>query len=246
MADYVLKDAQVYYDEYNLSGLLNQVSLNWSADLQDATVLGDGTRERLGGLKTAEAEHNGFWDSSEDLEIFSQIGASAQGIMSIAPYQANVGDPAYFFRSRQASYNQNYNLGEIFNFTLNVMGDKPLVRGYIGAVGTKSVTGQGSSIILPAVAADETLYAALHAVNSQGDSTNAQTLDVRVVSDADGVFDSTANTRISFSQVTTAIAAEWASVAGAITDTFWRIEWDVAGAAASFDLFVVFGIASNI
>ena len=51
MAAFVIRDGQVYYNEFNISGLLNSVTIDYSGDVPEANVLsGDGTKRRVSGL----------------------------------------------------------------------------------------------------------------------------------------------------------------------------------------------------
>ncbi|KKK92871.1 hypothetical protein LCGC14_2698550, partial [marine sediment metagenome] len=61
MAKFALTDAVVILGGRNLSGSLNSVGLEYSADTPDSTAMGDGTRTRLPGLLDVVANHNGYW-----------------------------------------------------------------------------------------------------------------------------------------------------------------------------------------
>lgn len=67
MAKVVLTDAYVLVNAVNLSAFVKSVTLNYAAELQDSTTMGDTTRERLGGLK----------DWSIDLELTQDFAAGA-------------------------------------------------------------------------------------------------------------------------------------------------------------------------
>jgi len=99
---------------------------------------------------------------------------------------------------------------------------------------TSSDTSTGQ--VLGAVGATEYLYAALHVFSVSA----ADTLDVIIQSDTVGF--SSPTTRVTFTQKA-AIGSQYATpVAGAITDTYWRISYTVAGSDPSISFAVVMGI----
>lgn len=66
MAVFVLKDYFVKLGSETLSDHVKSLTLNYSAELQDDTAMGDDTRSRIGGLK----------DWSLDIEFLQDFGAS--------------------------------------------------------------------------------------------------------------------------------------------------------------------------
>lgn len=116
-----------------------------------------------------------------------------------------------------------------------------VVRGQLihpgSAARTSSGTGTGRQI--GAVVAGKSLYAALHVLTSTGTTPS---LTVKVQSDDNGSF-TTATDRITFTAETDATAHyQWGSVAGAITDDYWRITYTISGTNPSFSFAVTAGI----
>jgi len=66
MAKIVLTDASVVIGGNDVSANVKSVTINYAAELQDSTVMGDDTRRRLGGLK----------DWSMDVELAQDFAAS--------------------------------------------------------------------------------------------------------------------------------------------------------------------------
>ena len=67
MAIQVLRDAKLYTAEFDLSGDMNAIALNYAAELQEDTAFGDTTRSRAGGLKTISFTADGFWSGGDGL-----------------------------------------------------------------------------------------------------------------------------------------------------------------------------------
>lgn len=115
----------------------------------------------------------------------------------------------------------------------------PVVRGQLihpaSASRTASSTGAGQQH--GAVASGKSLYAALHVISVAG---STPTLDVKVQSDDNSGF-TTPTDRITFAQKT-ARSYEWSSVAGAITDDYWRVSYTIGGTGPSFSFAVTIGI----
>ena len=99
----------------------------------------------------------------------------------------------------------------------------------------------GTAIQLGAVSATQRLYAALHVANASGTAAD-QTLIVKIQSDDNSSFTS-ATDRITFTTAS-GLTEQITSVAGAITDDYWRAQWTIAGAGTESFLFgVTFGVA---
>lgn len=242
MTAFVLKDAKVLYDERDISGILNQLALNFDADLQDNTTLDADTRSRVPGLLNSMVEQQGFWEAADDKNFFDNINDGNEGVVSIIPDNSGSENiRAFILKVRQSEYNPGAPIGDIFSFTLNMMSNAPLVKGKVSQDGTETSSGEGSTVNLGAVASDETLYASLHVLSASGSSP---TLDVTIVSDDNGSFDSASTTRITFNQFTAA-GSQYASVDGAITDGFFRAEFTLGGGSPEFEFVVVIGISDK-
>lgn len=84
MAKKVLTDAFVSINAVDLSDHVNQVTLNYQAELQDSTTMGADTRERLGGLKDWSLEIDFYqdFDAAEvDATLFPLVGATFTAIV---------------------------------------------------------------------------------------------------------------------------------------------------------------------
>jgi len=230
--------------KYNFSGKLNALALNDGPDVKDCTVFGNTAKNRKQGLPLITAALAGFFDQEPD-EYFSDH-TLANIPMTIAPTPAE-GGPAYSFLSRSAEYQFGGEVGEMFKFSVKAesVGTK-LIRGRIleNGVTARVASGDGSVIELDAPTALQYLYGALHVTGAA--TVVGDTLDVIIESDDVVTFLGTPETQISFTQAlgNGGGTYEWAVpiAAGAITDTFWRCSWVIAGASPSFNLVNFMGI----
>lgn len=239
----VLTDAKLYVAGFDVSGDMNALALTYSAEMKDATTFGNSTRVNAGGLKSIVAQHEGLWASNgtddPDDVFFSRIG-TADIPVTICPTTGADGEVAFLFRAVHSEYTPGAEVGELYAFTVSMQGadGAPLVRGKVlQPAGAETASADGTGRELGAVAADETLYGSLHVLAASG---TTPTLNVIVQSDADNTFASPL-TRLTFAQKT-AIGSDWQTVAGAITDTWYRVSFTIGGTNPSFSFVVAVGI----
>lgn len=224
MATYVLTDCKLWLDGQDFSGLMNALALTDEADAVEETGFGDTTHQFIAGLRAIRAEHRGYWEGGGnkiDDRLFSKIGAAAKP-MTIAPETGTEGKIAYTFNPSIAVYTPGAAVGEMFGFGVSAQGAKQdrLVRATILHNANEGGSGNGTAFNLGAVGASQKLYAALHVVG-----IGAGTVVVKVQSDDASGFLSPTD-RITFAGLSAA-GSEWAApVAGAISDTWWRVTWD--------------------
>ncbi len=240
MAKLVLNDAVVILGGRNLSGNLNSVSLEYSADTPESTAMGDGTRKRLPGLLDVTANHSGYWESvsaanSLDADLFAHLGA-ADSLMSLSDSGGALGDVAFSFPTQAASYTPGASIGEVFAFSLTVSGSGILVRGSVMENTEFVGTGNGTARQVGAVGATETIYSTVHYVAVSGTSP---TIDVTVESDSTNSFSGAETVRMTHPQQGDAVGSNRQSLVGAVTDTWWRLVVTIGG--TSTPTYTIFG-----
>lgn len=241
MAKHVLTDQKLLVGGYNITGSTNAIALEYSADEKDCTVYGNDTRVMLGGLKSVQLQAGGFYDAVPlDSPLFTAVGVSDSIITMFTEGIAD-GDVAYFFRAMAGKYGLAASVGELYKYTLAAgASNGPLVRGLLLNDSTETATGDGAAIQVGAASASQTIYAALHVLASSG--SGDQTLDVTIGSDDNAGFTSEVN-RFTFTQATTAVTSEFLTLAGALTDDYYRVNFAIGGTGSpSFDIAVVLGV----
>jgi len=244
MASPVLTNVTVYLAQFDISGFLNSVKLDYAAKPLNDTRYGHTTEVNKGGAKGVNFAIGGFGDPATagmEAIAFNRIG-TANLPLTVSPLGAAAGDVAYFFHALKASLKTFGNHGELMPYqgTASASGT-PLVRGkvFVSAATAKTATGSSSILQLGAVAAGKRVYASLHVLAPVAGSL--PTLDVIVQSAALVGFGSPA-TRLTFTQAT-APTSQLLSAAGAITDAFWRVTYTIGGTGSpSFPIVVVVGI----
>lgn len=242
----VLTNVKTYLGEYDISGFMNSVNLEYAADALKDTRMGDTTEVNKGGVKTASLTIGGFADpASAGMEAiaFGKIG-TADIPITCSPDGADTGEAAYFFKALTANMKTFGQHGQIMPFTGSARSGgstNALVRGkvFVAASPAKTSTSTSSIIQLGAVTSAQRVYAALHVIDTV--SGSSPTLNVTVKSAALVGFGSP-TTRLTFTQAT-AKTSQIVSAAGAITDQFWRVDFTIGGTGSpTFPFIVVVGI----
>lgn len=244
MPKYVITDADVIYNIQDISGITNSATIDYNAEMQTTDNFGgNATRSRIPGLRTVSVTMSGYYDGDFESDLYARIGNATAKPISIIPEGNTVGNLAYTFDAHQSTFNPNGAVGDVFGLDIEVMSaNAPLVSGRLFRNATETSSENSAGLDFAAVPTGGAFYAALHVLDSSG--TGDQTLDVTVESDADGDFGTGATTQLTFTQVTTSATSQFLSVAGAITDTFWRFTWTVSGSGSpSFDVVMVGGVS---
>ena len=92
---------------------------------------------------------------------------------------------------------------------------------------TRTTTGNGAAHLIGALSAAQTMFAALHVL----ERTGTISVTVKVQSDDNSGF-TTPTDRITTFTAATARGYQWGSVAGAVTDTYWRCVYTVTGSGS--------------
>lgn len=242
MSAIVVTDAILFAGEFDLSGHLNSVNADVEFAEKDQTVFGDGASNFLAGLQSWSVAYEGFLDYAADAsdEAVAALNGTSGIPLTISATRAD-GDVAYLGRGFKPGLTRSTQVGEIAKLTGNFTASsgEGLVRGeLLVPKAAKTATGTGTGQQLGAVAAGESVYAALHVFSASGTSP---TLNVTVESDDNSGFTS-ATTRLTFTQATAA-GSQWQSLAGAITDTYWRVRFTIGGTSPSFTIAVAVGVA---
>jgi hypothetical protein len=133
MAKMVLTDAFVSISGNDVSDHVKSVSLNYAADMQDATAMGDGTHKRLGGLKDWSMDvefHQDFAAANLDSILFPLVGTSftviARPVKSTA---VGTGNPNYTGTAILESYKPlGGSVGDLAMCNITLQGNGTLSR----------------------------------------------------------------------------------------------------------------------
>lgn len=230
----VLTNAQIIVGGYDLSTQYNQIQLMQSAAMLDANVFGDTAKRMKGGLKTFTVAGGGLYSSVEDPVLNTNLGLD--GVL-LTLFHAAVVDGTtvgWSYKCVEGMYKTGGRVGSLLPFSFQTNPQGTALARAISLKDFRSValttTGSGTGFQLGAVTAGQTLYGGLHIFGA-----GTGTIDVTIISDPLATF-LASTTQITFAQQaalnTTGV---WATpVTTAITDTWWRVNYTIAGGAPSF------------
>ncbi|HEY0643873.1 MAG TPA: hypothetical protein VGD39_10675 [Nocardioides sp.] len=223
---------------------LNNTGLELSYEALDSTTYGPTrtARSRIGGLSDVTLNEQGLWQAGADT-IDPTAFAGLKGLQPVTNSPDGLeSSVAYFYQARQFSYQLFGEVGQILPFQLTAQAAKGAGTAGVGEVRGRvlktkanvSATGAtGTAYELGATSSSQHLYAIFH-VFSVG-----TTITAVVESDSDNTFAS-ATTRITFGPITTTGGTWGTRVAGAITDTWYRVR--VTAITGTFSIACAAGI----
>jgi hypothetical protein len=208
----------------------------------DTTALDvvDGWMTYIGGLKTGQVDlsfMSDFAEGSMDDVFWSLLGTTT--VKSVCTTSTD-GGLAYLFKGIPLSYTPVE--GDVGALAMGKISGKtsgsPVVRGLTLHPETlEDASGTGTPRQIGAVVTGKKLYSALHILAVDGTTPS---MTVKIQSDNDEAFPS-ATDRITFTAATT-VGEQWGTVAGAVTDDWWRAQYTLSGTNPEFLFIVTAGI----
>lgn len=249
MAAFALTDTSIYAGALDASCFGNTVELTMDGETVDATTFcSGGWRVMIPGLETWSASFGGPQDLAATTaantntpdEVYQLTVGSSYPLMFV-PAGAAEGSVAYGSNGQLNMYVPlTGSIGDLAEHNTQwgpAATNQPLVRGVFATKQTVTATGNGTGHQVGAVSASQRVYAGVHFLTAGGTTPS---ITVILESDDNSGFTS-ATTRATFTAAT-ARGAQWTSVAGAITDDYWRLRWTVSGTSPSFQVRGFIGI----
>lgn len=240
MAVQFWQDMSILVGSIEMAGNAKVTTLATEVQSLDTTPLSaTGWTSCVGGLKSGKVDMEFMQDvatGSVDDTLWPLLGV-ADVVKSICTNSAD-GSPAYLLKSIPLTYTPVQ--GAVGELAMgNISGSSstgPVVRGSLihPSNVSRTATSTGTGRQLGAVVAGKSIYAALHVISASGTSP---TLAVILQSDDNAGF-TTPTTRITFSTAT-GKTSQMSSLAGAITDDYWRISYTIGGSATPTFAFAV-------
>lgn len=231
MSSFVMTDCEVWADAYNLTSVANSVDVTLEAEEVGVTTFASGGhRQFIGGLKQSQVQVMTFTDYTVDAR---GLDGESGVVLTLVPEGNDQGNRSVTLTGLTTAVSEGGAVGEARKTDLTFRGDSasgPLFGTLLQPKLTRTSTGSSTALQLGAVSADQKIYVAVHVLEASG--TNP-TLTVKLQS---GTSSGAATTdRITSSQFT-GTGVELKSLAGAVTDQWWRITATIGGTNPSFTL----------
>lgn len=250
MALTVLLNSRIFVAGADVTSDTTKVELNTSYEAKDTTAFNSGWKTELAGLATSKWSASGNWNVGTlgmvDDSINATLGTSQpwtffpEGNTASANTGA-YGDLAFFTNALETDYTTYGKVGDVMPWSANAMGNWPVVRGInlhpAGTARTSTGNGTGQQITAGPTTT-QNLYANLHVYSVAGATPS---LTVVVQSSVDNTFASP-TTRLTFNAATT-YGGQALRVPGAITDTWYRVNYTISGSSPSFLFVCSLGVA---
>lgn len=250
MAKDILRNVRLFAGGCDLTSQSNKLEFGGEFDEKDVTTWGSYdaasgkiAKEVLGGLFAGKISASGFWDAN-DLSLVDDAMWASRGLhraWTVAPVGAAEGSLAYLQHGQHSSYQLLGQVGDVAPWQASVAGTGTQGRGQIASAPGTPRTATGSATILDfgvgGVPTGHNLLASLHVLSVAGTSTPTITASVQS-STVSGFASPT--TRITFTAAT-AIDGQFMTLAGPITDRYYRLAYTISGTSPSF--LVAAGIA---
>lgn len=132
MASFVLTDASVTIAGNDISSDVSAVTINYSAEIQDNTVMGDTARGRIGGLLDWSVEIElvqDFANSALDSILFPLVGTQVTVAIKPTSSATSTSNPDFNGNAILENYPMLGNtVGELATASISLQGDGALTR----------------------------------------------------------------------------------------------------------------------
>lgn len=249
MAKHVLTNVRLFAGGCDLTGQSNKLELGGEFEEKDATVwpVADSQttlgKQYLAGLFGAKISAAGLWDAGDPSLVDDELFADRGGTVgwTACPAGSTEASVAYLMTALQTSYQLFGQVGDVAPWQASLSGTGFLARGQVAsAPGTaRTATGTGTILnIVGGVPSGKRLHASLHVLSVSGTSTPTFTASVQ---SAALVGFGSPTSRITFTGAT-AISGQYQTLAGPITDEYFRLSWTISGSSPSFLVAAAIGV----
>lgn len=232
------KSTTLYIDERDFSGITNSVEIAVDNGIADVTAFEDVDATFVEGKAGVTLTINGFFSTASpdyDGQMFADLLTAQQ--LGVYPGIIAGGTHGYEVEGAVEGQPRTAAHGAAIALNVSFKGDNPLVRVIVLGKNTAlAASANGIAYNHGAVGATQQAYGVLRAFSVAG---GPGTLDVKIQSD-DAVGFPSPTDRLTFTQLAAA-GVEVKTANGAITDTWWRVVFTVAG-GGTWNVLVALGI----
>lgn len=232
MANYILGNAKLWWEGYDLSSRLVSMKLAAAQGVKDNTTFA-ATKSRLflPGMKSHSLAYSGYHDNATLLDPDKYLQAEHgldSTIVTVSHDGGDVGERAWSMKCNTSEYTPvDAEVGDVAGFSLNAAGTDKMFMGIIMESSQDTSSATGTAREINGMDEDAVAYMVIHCTE-----LDATTLDIVVQNDTVTSMDDDITVR-DFSQVQfAAIGAQYLTFtapAGMTTYDCWRIDSTIAG-----------------
>jgi len=236
----VLTNATIWLGGYDLTASTNEVTFNAARQEKPVSRFGDTIEATYPGAQTVNAEVKGFWDSTLDGPLFTQLTAPSVGwplnicADGSAEWSLAYGIQAYSFK--YSVFEAQWGQSLPYSLTSRAGSGTSLARGRVAFNKTITTDSYGDKYQFGALSATQKMLGFVHVFSNTG-----LALLCRIWSDADAVAGGETD-RVQWTPGLTVPHREVMSVAGPVTDTYWRFTAHPTAGAGSAKIVAVLAI----
>lgn len=241
MATQILQDCTLWLNQFDITADTTQLDATREFDEKESTTFASGgKRERKAGIEDSKLDFMTFWDPALAETNVLTLQGTSNNVLS-ATVDGSQGSRAYFTRGELLKVNIGLPVGEMAKLDSGVATSSAegIVRGsLLTPKATRTTTANGTGVQEGAVTSTQKVYALAQVFSIAG--TGTPTLALKIQSDDNSGF-TTPTDRITFTNFT-AVGYQLSSLAGAITDDYWRAVWTITGTSPQIAFGVCIGI----
>ena len=245
MTTYVQTAVRFTVNTTVMSAFVQELTLNATADVRDATPIGGtgGWRRRKLGLRQFDVQARGMadFDTTGPDAAFPASTLGGQDVLTVYPINdgGTIAEPAFLGLGRSMSITPlSGPVGEMAGMSINWAGDGRLTGGKIlHPSAARTATGSGTAVAMTGPTASQSIFANFHVTSVTGTGTITFTIQTD-----DGAGFGSATTRIT-STAFAAIGSEQKSATpgNIATETHFRVGWTISGFTS-----VTFEVAASV
>lgn len=230
MTKEIWRSSAYFVGAVDLTSQTSRLDFEAMVEEKDITTFGSGgAKEVIGGLESAHLSGGGYVDFGHAYDIDREAYTNRRAILPHTVGPSNSGSAvaatAYVVKSLSTSIKLLTTVGEVLPWEVSASGSSQSGKGafLVSPATAVTTTTNGTAVQVGAVTSGKRMLATLHVLARSGTAT----LDAVVQSD-DNSGMTTPTAQITFTQMN-ATGAQFASVAGPITDSYWRAALTVGG-----------------
>lgn len=218
----IVRGYRIYIGGRDYSGDANRVSLTNEADEMDITTVGDTDKQFRAGLRKAGMEAEVFTAHGAGNVDDAVNAAFAAGGRVCAVYPTSTaGETGHSFQSEMLSMSPAMTIGDMARTRIRASQSGGMMVRVTSMDGraVRTVSGTGTVRQLGAVPSGQSLHSFLHVLSASGTSPQ-----LTVIIRTDDVVGFSTPTTVITHTTFSAMGAEARTLAGPITDTFYRVD----------------------